>query len=149
MQENKKSYLQSTKEYNIFIILHWKKLGKSMTTLPKMLKTILPRITHHLICQCKNPNNKSERLSLLMFILHQEGSFFYYPFFTDLFIVFLEYTYSINRFLLCSNTSSIICVQIFAVTDMSECPTQRLQMRQICRNIFSSSCYLIHLESSQ
>ena len=104
-----------------------------------MLKTILPRITHHLICQCKNPNNKSERLSLLMFILHQEGSFFYYPFFTDLFIVFLEYTYSINRFLLCSNTSSIICVQIFAVTDMSECPTQRLQMRQICRNIFSSS----------
>ena len=45
-----------------------------------MLKTMLPRIIHHLICQCKNPNNKCERLSLLMFILHQEGSFFYCPF---------------------------------------------------------------------
>ena len=47
-----------------------------MTTSTKMLKTILPRITHHLICQCKNLNNKCKRLSLLMFILHQEGSFF-------------------------------------------------------------------------
>ena len=27
--------------------------------------------------------------------------------------------------------------------------TQRLQMRQICRNISSSSVYLIHLENSQ
>ncbi len=32
---------------------------------------------------------------------------------------------------------------------MPECPVQRLQMRQICRNISSSSVYLIHLESSQ
>lgn len=38
------------------------KLGKSMTTSTKMLKTILPRIIHLLICQCKNLNNKCERL---------------------------------------------------------------------------------------
>lgn len=40
-----------------------------------MLKTMSLKIIHHLICQCKNLNNKCERLSLLMFILHQEGSF--------------------------------------------------------------------------
>lgn len=114
-----------------------------------MLKTMSLKIIHHLICQCENLNNTYERLSLLMYILHQEGSFFHCPFFTDLLILFLEFAYSTNRFLLCSNTSSIICVQIFAVTDMSECPTQRLQMRQICRNIISSSCWLIRLENSQ
>lgn len=114
-----------------------------------MLKTMSLKIIHHLICQCENLNNTYERLSLLMFILHQEGSFFHCPFFTDLLIVFLKFAYSTNRFLLCSNTSSIICVWIFAVTDVSECPTQRLQMRQICRNIISSSVYLIHLENSQ
>lgn len=42
--------------------LAMEKLGKPMTTSTKMLKTILPRIIHHLICQCKNPNNKCERL---------------------------------------------------------------------------------------
>ena len=46
-----------------------------MTTLPKMLKTMSLKIIHHLICQCENLNNTYERLSLLMYILHQEGSF--------------------------------------------------------------------------
>ena len=40
-----------------------------------MLKTMSLKIIHHLICQCENLNNTYERLSLLMYILHQEGSF--------------------------------------------------------------------------
>ena len=119
-----------------------------MTTSAKILKTMSLKIIHHLICQCENLNNTYERLSLLMFILHQEGSFSIAHFLRTCSLCFWNSHIQLIAF--CSAQilhSSYTCR--FLRLLICQRPIRRLQMRQICRNIINSFVYLICLENSQ
>lgn len=100
-----------------------------------MLKTMSLKIIHHLICQCKNLNNKCERLSLLMFILHQEGSFFYCLFFTACSLCFWNSHIQLIAFcsaqiLLSSYTCSFLRLLICKSVRMAATNASNLQKHQ-------------------